>query len=114
MTTKVCKDCHKEKEFDEFPKHKQMKDGHLNQCKVCKNDYLRKYGEGNKEKLSEKSKTYYEENREVIKKRVRNHWNDNATEINQKRREKYKIDETYREKVLQHQMLNVAPKDVKR
>jgi len=101
MTTKVCKDCHKEKELYEFPKHKQMKDGHLNQCKVCKNDYLRKYGEGNKEKLSEKSKTYYEENREVIKKRVRNHWNDNATEINQKRREKYKIDETYREKVLQ-------------
>jgi hypothetical protein len=37
----------------------------------------------------------------VIKQRVRNHWNDNATEINQKRREKYKNDETYREKILQ-------------
>jgi hypothetical protein len=101
MTTKVCKDCHREKELGEFPKHKQMKDGHLNQCKACKNDYLRKYGQDNKEKLSEKAKTYYEENREVIKQRVRNHWNDNATEINQKRREKYKNDETYREKILQ-------------
>ena len=101
MTTKVCKDCHREKELDEFPKHKQMKDGHLNQCRMCKNDYIRKYGQDNKEKLSEKAKTYYEENKEVIKQRVRNHWNDNSTEINQKRREKYKNDETYREKVLQ-------------
>lgn len=100
MTTKVCKDCHIEKELDKFPKHKQMKDGHLNQCRVCKNDYLRKYGQDNKEKLSEKTKTYYQENQEVIKQRVRNHWNDNATEINEKRRERYENDEEYRNKRL--------------
>jgi len=100
MTTKVCKDCHEEKNLIEFPKHKQMKDGHLNQCRVCKNNYLKRYGQNNKEKLSEKARIYYEENCELIKQRVRNHWNDNATEINQKRRERYENDEDYREKVL--------------
>ena len=100
MTTKVCKDCHREKELDEFPKHKQMKDGHLNQCRMCKNKYLKKYGQDNKEKLSEKAKIYYEENRETIKQRVRNHWNENAHEINEKRRERYENDEEYRNKRL--------------
>lgn len=100
MTTKVCKDCHEEKNLVEFPKHTQMKDGHLNQCKVCKNKYLKRYGQNNKEKLSEKAKVYYEENCELIKQRVRNHWNDNAIEINQKRRERYDNDESYRNKRL--------------
>lgn len=100
MTTKVCKDCHREKELGEFPNHKQMKDGHLNQCRVCKNKYLKKYGQDNKEKLSEKAKIYYEENRETIKQRVRNHWNENAHEINEKRRERYENDEEYRNKRL--------------
>lgn len=101
MTTKVCKVCHEEKELDEFPKHKQMKDGHLNQCRVCKNNYLKKYGEDNKDRLLEKAKIYYEENREVVKQRVRNHWNENVNEINQKRRERYANDEEYRNKRLQ-------------
>lgn len=41
MTTKVCRNCHEQKEIIEFPKHRQMKDGHLNQCIVCKKDYLK-------------------------------------------------------------------------
>ena len=100
MTIKVCKDCHEEKNLVEFPKHAQMKDGHLNQCRVCKTNYLKRYGQNNKEKLSEKAKVYYEEHCELIKQRVRNHWNDNATEINQKRRERYENDESYRNKRL--------------
>jgi len=100
MTTKVCKDCHEEKNLVEFPKHAQMKDGHLNQCRVCKINYLKRYGQNNKEKLSEKAKVYYEEHCELIKQRVRNHWNDNATEINQKRRERYENDASYRNKRL--------------
>ena len=99
-TTKVCKDCHIEKEFDEFPRHKQMKDGHLNQCRECKNKYLKKYSQDNKEKLNQKAKTYYEENKETIKTRVRKHWDENAHEINEQRRERYKNDEEYRNKRL--------------
>jgi hypothetical protein len=96
MTTKVCKDCHEEKNLIEFPKHTQMKDGHLNKCKVCYKEYMKVYEVKNREKLSEKHKAYYENNREQIKERVRNRWNNNASEINQKRREKYKSDESYR------------------
>jgi hypothetical protein len=71
MTTKVCRNCHEQKEIIEFPKHRQMKDGHLNQCIVCKKDYLKKYGRDNKENLSEKNKQRYETNKEQIKERVR-------------------------------------------
>jgi len=100
MTTKVCKHCQIEKELVEFPRHGQMKDGHLNQCRECKNKYLKKYGQDNKEKLSQKAKTYYKENQETIKQRVRNHRRENAHEINEKRRERYENDEEYRNKRL--------------
>jgi len=96
MTTKVCKDCHVEKELEEFPIHRQMKDGHLNQCRVCKNTYLNKYGQENKERLLEKAKQYYHENCEKIKQRVRRHWKSNAHEINAKRTDRYANDEKYR------------------
>ena len=49
--SKLCTLCNINKQLDDFGKHKQMKDGHLNQCRMCKNDYLRKYGQNNKEKF---------------------------------------------------------------
>ena len=97
---KTCTLCEETKSLEHFGKHKQMKDGHLNQCKVCKNKYLKRYGQNNKEKLSEKSKEYYEANKEQIKERVRTHWNENTNEINEKRRERYKNDEEYHTKRL--------------
>ena len=54
---KVCTLCHEKKTLDHFGKHKQMKDGHLNQCKVCRKEYTKAYQTKNKEKLSEKSKS---------------------------------------------------------
>ena len=99
MTTKVCKDCHEEKNLVEFPKHKQMEDGHLNQCKSCKSNYLKKYGQDNKERISLNAKKRYEANTEQIKERVRKYRNDNATEINEKRRERYNNDEEYKKKL---------------
>ena len=100
MTTKVCRNCHEQKEIIEFPKHRQMKDGHLNQCIVCKKDYLKKYGRDNKENLSEKNKQRYETNKEQIKERVRTYRRKNADIINEKRRVRYDNDEEYRKRVL--------------
>jgi len=39
MLTKICKWCHETKSLDEFPKHKQMSDGHLNKCGECCRKY---------------------------------------------------------------------------
>lgn len=97
---KVCKQCLEKKSVDFFPKHSQMKDGYLNQCKGCKAEYNKAYQTINKEKLSQRSKEYYEENREKIVERVRTRWNQNANEINEKRRQRYRDDEVYREKRL--------------
>lgn len=36
MITKVCLRCNTEKEITEYYAHKQMADGHLNICKLCK------------------------------------------------------------------------------
>ena len=36
---KICKKCGIEKEFKEFYKHKLMKDGFNNDCKVCISEY---------------------------------------------------------------------------
>lgn len=35
METKICKKCGKEKPINDFYKHKEMSDGHLNFCKEC-------------------------------------------------------------------------------
>ena len=43
MTSKTCTKCHVSKELDQFGKHSQMADGHLNQCKECKKAYNKKY-----------------------------------------------------------------------
>ena len=97
---KICTLCDQTKLIEQFGKHKQMKGGHLNQCKSCRSAYMKSYEMKNKEKRIEKSKEYYEIHKEQIKERVRNHWKDNANEINQMRRSKYENDEEYRKKVL--------------
>jgi hypothetical protein len=97
---KVCTHCHEKKSLDHFGKHKLMKDGHLNQCKACRKEYMKAYEVKNKEKLSEKSKEYYEANKEQVKERARTYHKENANEINEKKRKRYENDMDYRERVL--------------
>jgi hypothetical protein len=52
---KKCSDCGIEKPLDEFPKHKQTRDGHRGQCKACKQIYER---ERYKDKTAFKAKKY--------------------------------------------------------
>jgi len=46
---KVCKRCGEEKQLDEFYRHPGMKDGHLNECKVCRRAYQKRHADENKE-----------------------------------------------------------------
>jgi len=43
MSTKICKKCQIEKPIERFSKKTASKDGYLNQCKDCLNEYHNKY-----------------------------------------------------------------------
>ena len=78
---KRCKKCGKVKTCEDFYRHKGMKSGYLNTCKVCisaiykeyrndeewlkkKKEYSRKYYEENSKKLVSRSKKWVADNRE--------------------------------------------------
>jgi len=95
---KECTICNEKKSIEQFGKNKQMKDGHISQCKECRKTYMKKYQTDNKDTISQRMKVKYEENKEHIKARIRNHWRDNADTINEKRRNKYDTDPVYHQK----------------
>jgi hypothetical protein len=64
---KTCSKCKTIKEFTEFNKHKNTKDGHRSECRECEKEYKKLYRENNKEKVSESNKLYRENNKEKIK-----------------------------------------------
>lgn len=41
--TKICKRCNQEKPLNQFTKSAQNKDGHINECKPCKVNYVREH-----------------------------------------------------------------------
>jgi len=43
IITKTCRACKETKALAEFNKHPKMKDGHLNQCKLCRAKYMTEY-----------------------------------------------------------------------
>jgi 5-methylcytosine-specific restriction endonuclease McrA len=60
MDTKICRQCGGDSQpLTEFPKHKQMADGHLNVCKTCKAAYLKGYHAENKKKHNAGSRAEY-------------------------------------------------------
>lgn len=94
MTSKECRVCKETKELGEFPKHKQMADGHLHRCKVCTKAYNREYSK--RESSKERNRKYYEDNKEDLQTKSRTRWNENAEALNEKRRERYANDEEYK------------------
>lgn len=70
--TKVCTNCKKEKELDEFYNCKSFKDGKTFECKQCMTEYRNK----NIVKNRLYSKNYKAENSEECKARDRKYWGD--------------------------------------
>ena len=66
---KICFKCGKEKDLDEFYKHPQMPDGHVNKCKECnKQDVKANYG-----KKSEQYREYDKHRQRHSRTRIFNH-----------------------------------------
>tara|TARA_Y100000310_G_C20595422_1_gene770254 strand:- start:271 stop:963 length:693 start_codon:yes stop_codon:yes gene_type:complete len=101
---KVCKKCGIEKEIKKFYKHKQMPDGHLNICKECtknrikknyydnrkeKLEYAKKYTKENREKVKQYKKDYHSKNKERLRKEYKKYYEQNKEEKTKKAREYY-------------------------
>jgi len=67
MSNKPCKWCHQTKPLDEFPKHSQMTDGHINRCKSCCNEWSNKYRQRPDVKEKRKEEKQYLDNKKRYK-----------------------------------------------
>jgi len=81
-STKRCSVCGETKPLSEFPPAKKMRDGHYSWCRSCKRERdragyenhkakrqanMRRYREGNKDRIAERNRIYHETNRARIK-----------------------------------------------
>lgn len=93
VKTKVCIKCKEEKPLSSeyYGRNKRNKDGFNGACKVCKNEYSKRYREKNKEYFQK----YRKENREYYLEYNRNYYQNNKeyhrnyVEENKERRKKY-------------------------
>tara|TARA_R110000764_G_scaffold91091_1_gene173769 strand:- start:48 stop:839 length:792 start_codon:yes stop_codon:yes gene_type:complete len=76
---KTCIHCKKEKEFTEYPKRKDAKDGFSNQCKECRSKSYKKWKKENKDKVLENRKKDYQKNKERYKRKSKE-WSENNKE----------------------------------
>ena len=78
---KVCTKCGEDKPLSEYGKRKDSKDGHRNDCKVCRSAEKKAYYEASREKVAAANKAYYEANREKLKAESRAYREANRDEI---------------------------------
>src|SRR5438105_7454026 len=74
---KPCIICKKTKELEDFNKHPQMKDGHINKCKECEHEYKQQHYRKNKEVYINRAKETYKRDPQKVKDRVKKWQKDN-------------------------------------
>jgi 5-methylcytosine-specific restriction endonuclease McrA len=72
MATKICTQCKKEKDIEEFHYQKWGKYNRRAKCKICRNKENKKY-KRNKEKEKLQHKKYYQKNKLKIKEQIKNY-----------------------------------------
>lgn len=87
---KICKDCNKFKEFIDFYKHKETKDGYMNICKNCSKLKSKLWSLNNKERIKEKCRSWYSNNKEKAKK-VRKDWRLNNVDREKVNKKEYHL-----------------------
>ncbi|MBW1931449.1 MAG: hypothetical protein JRI56_00180 [Deltaproteobacteria bacterium] len=77
---KVCSKCKIEKPLDAFYRKDSSKDGRQGICKVCQEEYKRKWRQKNKEKIAEYHQKYYQEHKTDIVKYHRKYRQEHRAE----------------------------------
>lgn len=67
--SKPCIHCHKVKPIDEFHRHAQMRDGHLNKCKECVCAYVKRHQAANQDHYRAYHARKYQADRQRIRER---------------------------------------------
>jgi len=105
---KNCSKCGIEKEYSEFYRDKNKKDGFRSQCKSCIKKYnqenkedIKKYREENKEKRKEYNKKYNQENKEKISLRDKKYREENKEKIDLRMKKYYQKNKEERKKYYQ-------------
>lgn len=78
---KQCTKCKETKPLTEFNKNKKTKDGLQFRCKLCRNEYYRKYNLENKQKIKQIQQKWREENKEWVKSNNKKYYKENKEKI---------------------------------
>lgn len=66
-----CLYCKERKPWDEFPRNKRMKSGHLNECKACRSTRMKAAYKENPERFKKHQRDWRQKNPELNAQRVR-------------------------------------------
>ncbi len=86
---KICTKCKETKEYKEFSKDKQKKDGHSSQCRLCKSAYEKSYLANNKNKIYARNTAYNKLHKEAKRQYDSVRREANRVSINAKKRAYY-------------------------
>lgn len=71
MKTKVCTQCHIEKQLDEFPKCSKRSDGRYSWCKTCTNARRRAYKDEHPDRVKVSKSKYYHEHKQEVSEKIK-------------------------------------------
>lgn len=74
---KYCKKCDTTRDFSEFHRSKQHRDGYSPICKSCKKSYNKAYYNKNKSEIVEQKKSYYYKNQEALLAQKKEYYDSN-------------------------------------
>lgn len=86
---KKCSKCKIEKDISDFSKKVSGKNGYANTCKLCANEYGKKYYQNNKEEIKDINKEYYEAHKEKIKECNKEYRKNNKSQLKEYNKEYY-------------------------
>jgi hypothetical protein len=95
---KICNRCLIKRDIVDFDKRKDSKDGHRNECKICRRKIKKDYANKNKEKILVLAKKWRDNNPEKVKNRIKKYHELNYEKEKKYKKQKYHTDSFYRMK----------------